>query len=351
MNGFLELKDTEFFDNPSRASEEQLGALVAQKKHGLFADAPRCVSLNVRHELPIILLYAGYSKAVTQRPIRDACLVANGLHGGEIRAAQAVRPSSGSTAPSPPPPNLEDISETGQIAEWCLLEARERLQLPWLREEYVLRVLLWDEVSARVQVKLQGPDENFADPAVEVFRKKELLEQPLPALWPRPRSAEEETTRALPHFDKRTGSPELPDAEGLVITTERIVDLRKTARFIVHGSFRLKPLPQDVVSVHGSALDKERQRTLRESLPDDAALPTALLRIGLVLTGTEDSVPTCWQLICPSYGDPSSGAVSGHFSLDLCASCDVPLFAQTHFLYAFHGEHMAGPAIANLIDR
>jgi hypothetical protein len=77
-----------------------------------------------------------------------------------------------------------------------------------------------------------------------------------------------------------------------------------------------------------------------------------VLAVSLLIVGADEAIPTVVRLLVPSTDRvPGAGAeVSGHFAVDLLELPGMPRVGQTYFVYALHGEHLAGPVPMALVD-
>lgn len=127
------------------------------------------------------------------------------------------------------------------------------------------------------------------------------------------------------------------------VVADRVVVAREGAEIGVHGSFRVPRRAARMTS-----------QEHRDALADQGPLPTAIVPISLVLTGTANAGPILFELRVPSYDPPdqvtNTGEVTGCFSLNLNALGRLTADPQTYFLYVFTHEHMVGPTAIGVVD-
>jgi hypothetical protein len=209
----------------------------------------------------------------------------------------------------------------GWYTEALVVDARERLDLPWGEPDTLwLTLLLRDRVLGRTTVRLTERVD-YLDPEAERFLEAERQRsRPLP-IWPR-------SGPVLPSWDRQERSPVVPPQPGLAITVERVVPSREPEQCVLWGSYRIPIEPRDRVVGPGF-----------ETLSRQA---TAIVPIALLVIGSKRAVPTLWHLAVPCLNPLAEHEgdlmAHGHFTLDLQQLANFCLVPQTYFFYAFAGE-------------
>jgi hypothetical protein len=124
------------------------------------------------------------------------------------------------------------------------------------------------------------------------------------------------------------------------------VVLEQGARSVLRASFRL-PLQRHQIIPPTDLREGLRART------GSTQPPTAVVALGLLVVGADVPSPTVLPLRVPVWdpiGDPPPSTVTGHFAIDLLQQDGIPRVGQTYFVFAFNGEHMAGPVSMALVD-
>src|SRR5205823_10392386 len=107
------------------------------------------------------------------------------------------------------PAELEEVAP-GETLQPMLIEARERLGVPWLPAEILLTATLRDQVSNRRKVTLAAPASKYQDPAVKEFLEQKKAKQAPPRPYPEPGDP-------FPAYVPVDGSPETPAEPGIAL--------------------------------------------------------------------------------------------------------------------------------------
>jgi hypothetical protein len=321
----------EYWTDPFKSQIDIETNLLRAKKEVLAIGVPSTVPIQTHDSLPVAVLRTATMANVAKLRFREnAVLTAMDVTENKLYAYMAI--VSDDLAPPPydgPPPE-------GMTSETFMIDARKQLDLPWtVGTEYIVSVIMRDKSSNRARVKLEKG--GYEDPAVLTYLRERdrrpvtLSITPPPAPSMTDPFAKEIVT--LPDYKDRTDSPAIPEAPGIALSPDRVVDLRRQSGCVVRGSFRLPIASRYVVQRPAGAV------------PDGANLHTALVPISLLVIGSDSVVPKVFPLVVPTY-DPVSangGIVTGYFALDLRASMGFVPTEETFFIYALSGDIQSGP--------
>ncbi len=316
----FDLRTDDFWSDPLRMSEDE-----PIPPPGLFLAAPDQVSLETRTTLPMVVRRSTSLKDAAVAPFDRLGLVhlvdvdrSRVYSGFALDQDNAVYEQIASD-------ELARMA-TATTLEPFLIEGRARTELPWKPAELLVVVTVRDQVSNRRRVTLGAGPSRFEDPAVQEFLESKRGQLPPDDPFPPP-------GQPYPAYGPMDGSPELPRKAGIAIAGDRVTVLDGESSCIVRGAFLLPVRKQDLV-------------------PAKARGPSAVLQIGLVLTGADDPTPIPISLRVPVYGPAEAGALApGFFTFDLLSLVTLPKKAQTYFLYAFSRDVMAGPSPFAFVTR
>jgi hypothetical protein len=307
------LSDEEFWSNPLKDDDESI------PPDGLYLGAPGSVALGSRHTLPLLVRRSVSLKDSIAVLFKRYALV----HGIDVQSnrvfANYAVEQDNAVYEDRDPAVLARVK--GRTLQPFLIDARERLDLPWRPSTMLFTVTVRDRVSNRRLVTLGRGAGAYEDPAVQEYLEKNR-KVPVPTVWPQPAHPPE----VVPAYVNVDGSPQLPNQPGIAISGDRVTELRKGARCVVRGSFLVPIGKDDLVP----AEEGERH--------------TAVVGIHLVLVGADDPMPMVRTLRVPVYGEATPGQLaSGFFTVDLLQLYTPPSQTQTYFLYLFSREVMSGP--------
>lgn len=230
--------------------------------------------------------------------------------------------------------------------ETYTIDLRERLELPWEPGRLQARLIVGDVATPARTLELKSTSRP-PDPAVQRFKDQESLRTRVPALVPAPDSAG--TSYAA---DRQ--SPTLRPGEGLALTAPRVCE--QGSACLLRGSFHLPVLKRHIVPPGGSTTGTEALRAQwAPILAPGKRLPTAVVPITLVGTGTLGGPPAVWRLVVPvfealDFSTPRpTGA--GTFTIDLRGLSGFVDEEQTWFLYGLSDEAFVGPTPVALTKR
>lgn len=329
------LADEDYWDAPAKTLAEVFEQMSAAQVQGVWLAAPAGVALDVHETLPIIAFRGGSHADVRALSFdKQAVLVAVDVERNRVFAGKAVFDMMGEPPPpsTTPPPN-------GYLVAPQIIDARDRLGLAWLPTRLRLTLLLRDRVSNRVEVGLGKSVQGYEDPEVARFIARERARRQPLRVWPTEREP-------LPSYTARSDSPPVPDEHGINLAVERVIPLRANARCLLRGAYRLTALAEERLD------DGARPEGL---LPPEIGVvrpaPVAIVRISLVLLGADTGTLLVLPMQVPSWELTGEHEITGHFAFDVFA--ELPELrnkaAQTWFVYAFSGEHMAGPTPFGLV--
>lgn len=360
MPGPLGLADADFWDAPRRTEDDVHARLIAEDFRGVVIDAPARVPLGRRATLPLSGVHVATVREGQTLSLDEAAVAtAARLETHEVRAGLAFPQKD-----LAPAAGLDDDDDPGDALTLVSFEADLRAQLgvPWQPGTWLLTLLVRDQATNRVTVKLEaGGAGGFKDPAVAALMAGQRRPRYPQPVWPRQRPG-----KALPTYRARPDSPPVPGAPGIALSVGRLLRGSDDAQVVLRGSFRLPVLEREVVKpadpTDAAALERldeqARADALREGLawqdpgdPDAAAV----VSITLVSTGASRAGPLVLHLQVPTYEpiDPTADAPEavGHFALDLLAQPGGErLRDQTSFIYALCGPVLAGPATVAVVD-
>lgn len=324
----LGLTDADYWDNPTKTRLQIETELLDAERSVLVIGAPSKVAYAQRDTLPLFVMRVGQQDAIARLPFRrTALVVAQELTSNTTYANMAV------IKDIEVPPPYDGPPLTGTTGEAFLIELRTQLRLPWQRGELLVLVIMRDTMSHRVRVKLEKG--GYEDPAVEQYLAEEAAKPQPHEPYPPPRT-EDDDGKSLPTYRKQADSPALPDGLGINLAVPRVIPRNPHMRCVVHGSFRLRPLPRE-----------------RTAAGNDRF--SAVVSITLIATGSDIAFPVQVDLHVPVYepirtvdGEPE---VTGWFSIDLQTLSNLDIVDQTYFIYAFSGELVTGPVPMALVTR
>jgi hypothetical protein len=304
--------DEEFWSNPLRETKGKIPEV------GLYLGAPSAVALGDRFTLPVEVRRSVSLRDSVAVPFkRYALLHAVDLTSNRAYAQYAVEQDN-AVYPEVSPAKLDAMAPAKTMTPF-LLDARQRLDLPWRPAELLLTVTVRDKVSSRPKVTLSAGASAYQDPALSEYLEKKRAKLPAPRPSPPPGDP-------LPAYVPVDGSPPLPKAPAIAISAERVVELKEGATCLLRGSFLLPVGKSDLVP------------------PQDGERHTAVINVHFVLTGADHPAPAVRTVRVPVYGKVEAGKpAAGHFAFDLLSLFAPPERTETYFLYVFSREVMAGP--------
>jgi hypothetical protein len=321
--GSLHIADDEFFSAPFKHRDDVEDPLLAGQKDALIVDAPKKVVLEVRRALPLAVLRVAHFGLASGVPLdKFGIVVAADPATGRVRVGRAVDPS-------PKRQQKDEPAEgAGMVGEALLVDVRKQVDLPWRPAQVAVSLIVREQISEPMQVKLDHSPGEYRDEAVEVQRDRALLEGPLPPLHPAPSLVRGE----LPLYGKVDGAPDVPEGPGLSLSAERVVKLHSNGPLALKGSFRVK-LPGHLFA------DAARTQGI-----DLEPKPKALVPVTLVITASKAPVPLVYDMVVPSWdADARSGMAAGSFAIDLDKVGTLRTVPRTLFVYGFSGDQRFGP--------
>lgn len=345
--GPLGMKNEDFWNNPHELVAPMRRKLAMERKPIVAFDAPTEVLIDGRDTLPVQVVRIAASARMWERPFPGtAILVGVDVAENVVRAAGALRPSERETGPEPKP--TVPPSPTGMGAETFTIDLRERLKLPWEPSLIHSRLIIWDEVSPARPVTLKAG--KFEDPEVVKFRAEQREKTNVPTVTPAP-------GEPFATYKRGKNTPAVPEERGIAIAVPRVFPLDEGEPCVMHAAFRLAILKRHIVpsTSVAKAGTEEIFAQYAERVKAGEAMPTGVVPITLVATGTESTGPYVWRLIVPTYDKIAWGEkgaeVTGCFSIDLRTLEGFDRRAQTWYIYAFSSEVMAGPTTIGLTVR
>jgi hypothetical protein len=343
----LGLKNEDFWNNPHELVAPMRRKLAMERKAILAFDAPTEVLIEGRETLPAQVVRIAASARMQERPFPGTALVVGvDIAENVVRAAGAVRPTERETGPEPK--STVPPSPTGMGAESFTIDLRERLNLPWEPSLIHSRLIIWDEVSPARPVTLKAG--KFEDQEVVKFRTEQREKTNVAVVTPAP-------GEPFATYKRGKHTPAVPEERGIAIAVPRVFPLDEGEPCVMHAAFRLAILKRHIVpsTSVAKAGTEEVFAQYAERVKAGEAMPTGVVPITLVATGTESTGPYVWRLIVPTHDKIAWGEkgaeVTGCFSIDLRTLEGFDRRPQTWFIYAFSSEVMAGPTTIGLTTR
>lgn len=329
------LEDGAFWANDDRSDDPIPTKLMGQYT-GVLVDAPTRVVLDARTTLPAGIYHLGAIKEVSTVSFdRHGIITVMDCAENRLYVARG-RDLRVDTEVVEEPPADRDSLPGGNMSTGIPVDLKKVLQLPWKPSKLLYAAMIRGNASNRAPIELRKSDAAYEDPAVAKHQQAELAKRNPQQVWPRP-------GKPIPTYVKLNDSPILPTVQGVRMSVDRVVDLKKAVTCKLSGSFRLPALPQELVKPDFK--DPEA--------PASEPKPGAIITVTLVITGADDGSVMVVPLRLPSYEKPAAGAApvfTGHFAIDLLALQGMNRKAQTYFLYAFSGEFMSDPVTFAFVD-
>lgn len=324
----------DFWSDPLKNRRTIQRKLMSQGQEVVMSEVPAEVPLGVRHTLPVVVLRTATIANAAGNPFgKTAILTVVDAERNQTWAALAIEPPQRHTEELESG-NREPLQE-GMIGEAFVLDARKLMDLPWEPTKYIVTLILRDKPGPRLPVRLLGAEGSYKDPEVEKYKEQQRKTPAVPAVFPAPHPE-----HAV--YERRSDTPPVPGELGISLAAPRVVPMKDARTCVLQGAFRLKVLPKHVVPGSGIPGAEELQAQYRGK----SLVPTAVVPITVVATGSTAAVPFVFHLMVPTFDavTPGEGGVAtGNFAIDLQRIYNVLAVEQTLFLYAFSSEEMAGP--------
>jgi hypothetical protein len=279
------------------------------------------VLLGERETLPVVVRRTCGGEESALARFRDCAVLAvvdvdrNELFAGYAKDRDKIRAR---------PIDRSEIDLEATLTERHVLEARERVGVPWRPGKYVATVLLREKVSNRAPIEMARTQ--YDDPDVVRFLSSQSVVGAPAGVWPPGHDP-------LPSYRATPESPPVPKEHGVTLVAPRVVVLRPEAACVLRGSFRLRVGAEDLVP--GDA-DAAR----------DYGGAKAIVPIHLLVMAAEVGAPLAYTLRVPSFDvtrEGDGGVATGHFAVDLYGLGRPGPRPETFFLYTFSRETMSGP--------
>lgn len=331
------LEDSSYWTDPWATRKAVQGPLMGSGTEGFVIGAPATVALDRNRTLPLAVLRVRKAQGGSPVDFRaTAVLAAWDKYQRRLSARLAFPKPPPAPAPkraaAPASGKGDSFSGDGtaMISEAGTIDLATRLGLPLEANEFSVSLICLDAVSNGCRIKLVE-SAAFHDAAAEEFLRACREEQMgSPRIHP-------EASKGRTEYVKRAESPDLPEKAGISLAAQRVTVMRADRPCMLHGSFRLpaKALPQ-------------------MPRPAGEKAPTAIVPIGLLLTGSVHAEPVVLNINVPSYAplEKIGGETfaTGFFALDLCAFAKLAGTVQTWFIYGFSGDVVAGPSLAAFVN-
>lgn len=331
------LDDASYWTDPWATRKAAQGPMMHSATEGFLIGAPKVVALDRSRTLPLAVLRVRKAQGGSPVDFRaTAVLAAWDKHLGRLSARLAFPKPPPAPAPkrsaTPASGKGDSFSgdDTAMISEASTLDLATRLGLPLEANEFSAALICMDKVSNGCKLKVVA-SAAFHDAAAEEFLRAYREEQMGP-----PR-IHPEAGKGRTEYVKQAETPDLPVKAGIALAAQRVTVMRADRPCMLHGSFRLPakalpPMPH----------------------PAGETAPTAIVPIGLLLTGSVHAEPMVLNINVPSYAplEKSGGEsfATGFFALDLCAFAKLSGTVQTWFIYGFSGDVVAGPSLAAFVN-
>ncbi len=328
------LLDEAFWESNERGGDRLANEPLGDFR-GLLVDAPRQVPIDQRRTWPAAVYHLGRIRDVTVTPFDKFGLVTlMNVTDNRLHVATGRSFNKDTDVIDGPPVNPAKLPD-GDMSATSVLELREGLKTPWEAGRYLLTALLRDQVSNRAESSLCRSAACFVDPEVEKYLAAERGKvNPGPISPP--------TGERLPSYRRQTDSLPVPAASGVQLTATRVSDQGLGQPVVIKGAFRLTPTTQEWVKPGWV----DSYTTAHPGEPK----PLAVVAVWLLVTGADDGSVAVFPLRLPCWARDGTSC-TGQFALDLRQLKGAPNRPQTYFVYAFSGEHMAGPVASALVGR
>lgn len=344
--GQLGFADDRFWDELGDDEGRLSDQFGERKFDGLLLDGPRQVPLSSRGDLPLVGVRGStIADNVTLSIQRRLVLVVSRLESDEVCAATAFRINDDMRGRPRTPKDPAKLPK-GRTVKVFRLSARERLDdLPWRAGHLQAQLLLFDQRSNAVTVRLAGTADNVQDPAVRDFLASQRRPAYPPAIWPSPVAAPGERAP----YRARPDSPDLPREVGIALAADRVIVKGPATKAMLRGSFNLPVLERDVVREQPAPADRNPDDGVWVDVGDPAA--TAVMPISLILSGDTVADPIVLAMQVPVYGGGGPGQLAaGHFAIDLFGSLPG-LEPQTYAVWAVSRAVTSKPALVGVVSR
>jgi hypothetical protein len=318
MTSLFGLGGEDYWKNPWKDGPRLNREYVLDMRFGLYIDGPESVVLKTRKTLPVPFYYVATTRDDVRINLRAlATITASRVEDRRVFLAPAYAPVDKVVDG----PRLGGDSDD-PISRQTVIDLFERLQI----EEpgtYEVNVLLRDQISNRIEIKVVPPRIMVDDPEVQKF----LEARRTPRIIPPPPAPSPELVAA-------PSPPPVPSDEGVVLSLERVTLIEEGAKALLQGSFRLTVRKDELVPPPA------------EGLPDYGnPRPSAVIPITLVALGSKSESPVVFRLNVPTFDrlGPDNMVATGTFAIDLFGSEDMTAEPQTHNFYAFAGAFFSGP--------
>lgn len=344
-SGILGISGDEYWTDASSAASAVIERLGEAGTPTLTLDAPPLVSVDGRSELPVHFVYVrSLAEAQQLDPEQALVLVAVRLEDNLCLAQLALFVDK---EPAVAPMVSTDPPNVGMTGELLTTDARAQLGVPWERGTLTMTGLLRERISNTCQSVLGPERSDFVDPEVEAYldaKRASRVPVQQAEVWPALAPIRGAIARTLdggpppfPNYRAHADSPPIPDAMGVTLVVERVVESGPGNRCVLRGSFRLPCTVHERVPY-----DLESGRLFGVGAPG----ATAVVQIHLVVTAARFAGPIVLPLRIPSFDELASGedgVATGSFNLDLFEIPAMPQVPDTYFLTAFSREVVTGP--------
>ena len=328
----LELEPAEHWQDLSAALDGAMTRGLTEGTAGIAISGPPLVRLGVDTTLPLAGLRVASLLDSIRSPLYTALVISSCVETGEVRVRDLLRP--------PDETADDEGTEVGEglTSDAFQLDLFAGDALPQRAATWVVRVVLREQISNPVTIRLAPPRARYQDPAAEELIRSLLRKPIIRALNPRPSLGP-----GLPSYERQPESPAIPQEPGIAIQVKRAQLLEAKSQLLLHGAFHANVLPRDVRPP--PAADAPKLRGPRAT----AVVPMALVAIKSDRLGAELTplVAPCYQ---PLEEDGDAWRGRGVFSFDYFQLTAAPPQARTLFLYAFAGALVSPVAMCALVD-
>jgi hypothetical protein len=340
MENKFALEDEAYWADPWINRKAMQRPLMRSGEESFAIGAPEVMALDRHRTLPLAILRVRKAQGGSPVDFRSMAVVAAwDMNLQRLSARLAFPKAPPAPAPKRPagkPASLGDSfskDASAMISEASTLDLAARLRLPLAGGEYVISLLCLDKSSNQCRTKLIDSSAYRDEAAEEYLRAYREEQLGPPRIHP-------EAGKGLTAYGRQPKSPEIPAEVGIALLAQRVTVIRADRPCLLQGSFRL-PV-------------RTRPSPVEPGAGAQAQAPTAIVPIGLLLTGSVDATPVILNINAPSNAPLEKAGeewiATGYFALDLCAHARLSGIVQTYFLYAFSGEVMSGPALAAFVN-
>ena len=314
----LNLSEADYFGEAADFGKLEKG-LLRSGFEGLAINAPGVVDL-AKGRLPVVMAICETTRRQWEVYLdKNLVMVAVSMDSGEVYAGPALAPPEKEPEAerfSRQPPEPKEKPPYTRSAKIVMLQARDRLDMPWKPGRYALALVNYDRVSNVVEAELKGPGEPDKGKAPEV--------KPVPAA--------DCGKDALPCYDVLPATPRIfRDGLDFVVAAEA----DRPERLPVYGAFAVKARERYI----------DRSGTVRQGTGGRGLSVAGVVPVTLMVFGLDNDVPMRFDWGVPVYGPAPAqgGLMKGSFAIDALQGGDARLASGRYMAYIICDFRIFGP--------